>query len=208
MLLIKLLVVIINILFEDAQTWCQIQKQEYKDIIKYCTLKSQWYGSDMVFGFLSGYDPDDDVRFIVKKFIQIRNYFHPIYKKKKFITEGDFEKFFKSKDIIKKKIKINKKIKLSMNNCDNFMFSYNSNDKFKFQVIPILGFAFNCYSIDIEGFSAGISFESKGKIIHVTRDYNAAGALGPKQSSSQATKLMNHLISSSNNVFKNAYEDI
>ena len=73
MLLIKLLVVIINILFEDAQTWCQIQKQEYKDIIKYCTLKSQWYGSDMVFGFLSSYDPDDDVRFIVKKFIQIRN---------------------------------------------------------------------------------------------------------------------------------------
>ena len=158
----------------------------------------------MVFGFLSSYDPDDDVRFIVKKFIQIRNYFHPIYKKKKFITEGDFEKFFKSKDIIKKKIKINKKIKLSMNNCDDFRFNYKSNDKFNFQVIPILGLGFNCYSYDIEGFSASISFENKGRIRHVTRDYNS-GASGP---SLQATKLMNHLISSSNNVFKNAYEDI
>ena len=158
----------------------------------------------MVLGFL--YDPQDDASFIIKKFIQIRNHFHPIYKKKKFITEGDFEKFFKSKDIIKKKIKINKKTKLTMNNCGDFTWSYKSNDKFNFQVIPVVGFAFNCYSLDIEGFSAGISFENKGKIDHVTRDYNAAGALGAKESSSEATKLMKRLISISNNVFKNAYE--
>ena len=93
-----------------------------------------------------------------------------------------------------------------MNNCGDFTWSYKSNDKFNFQVIPVVGFAFNCYSLDIEGFSAGISFENKGKIDHVTRDYNAAGALGAKESSSEATKLMKHLISISNNVFKNAYE--
>ena len=155
----------------------------------------------MVLGFL--YDPHDDASFIIKKFKDIKKHFHPIYKKKKFITEGDFEKFFKSKDIIKKKIKINKKIKIAMNNCGDFGWSYKSNKKFNFQVIP-LGFAINCYSLNIKGFSASISFENKGKIDYLTREYNAAGTLGPKESSSEATKLMKHLISTSNNVFKDA----
>ena len=48
----------------------------------------------MVLGFL--YDPHDDASFIIKIFKDIKKHFHPIYKKKKFITESDFEKFFKS----------------------------------------------------------------------------------------------------------------
>ena len=146
----------------------------------------------MVLGFL--YDPQDDASFIIKKFKEIKKNFHLVYKKKKFLIEGDFEKFFKSKDIIKEKIKIDKKIKITEDNADKFSWYFKSNDKFRFHIIPILGFAFRCYSFDIEGFDAVISFEKNGKIEYLTREYQAAGQFGPKQSSAAATKLMNHLI--------------
>ena len=150
----------------------------------------------MVLGFL--YDPHDDASFIIKKFKDIKKHFHPIYKKKKFITESDFEKFFKSKDIIKEKIKIDKKTKITEDNADKFSWYFKSNDKFRFHIIPVLGFAFRCYSLDIKGFDAVISFEKNGKTEYLTREYQAAGALGPKESSSGATKLMKYLISIAN----------
>ncbi len=151
----------------------------------------------MIFGL--GYNPESDAKFIIKKFKELKEEFHKKYLSKKILYERDFETYLKQSKVkwdkasLKPEVaKISPKEKITMKNEIKFKWYYKSNDIFRFHLMPMMGFSFRCYSLEIEGFDAVMDFKGK-KIEYLTREY-LIGFDGEKQSSTKATKLMERLI--------------
>jgi|TARA_Y100000310_G_C20261591_1_gene613882 hypothetical protein len=154
----------------------------------------------MVFGLL--YDPLPDAEFVLERFREIKKNLHPTFKKKRYLVEGDMEKYLKSKNIIWKNT-IKKKEKITMKNEGKFSWQYKKDKQFNFHIMPLFGVAFRCYSFDIPGFEAVMQFRKEdSKLELITREHQPAGALGPKQSSTSATRLARYLVK--NYKFRNA----
>tara|TARA_B100000029_G_scaffold451915_1_gene476804 strand:- start:367 stop:846 length:480 start_codon:yes stop_codon:yes gene_type:complete len=153
----------------------------------------------MVFGLL--YDPLPDAEFVLGRFREIKKNLHPTFKKKRYLVEGDMEKYLKSKNIIWKNT-IKKKEKITGKNEHKFSWQYKKDEQFNFHIMPLFGVAFRCYSFDIPGFEAVMQFRSEDNYLELTtREYQSASALGSEQSSTKATRLARYLVK--NYKFKN-----